>query len=510
MREADRRTIEDLGMPSFTLMESASRSVTSAILERYGPVEGKRVVVACGTGGNGGDGMAVARALANYGARCTTLLVRDDDLRGDTARNLLLLRALGTVEIALAESVDLRAYEGADFYIDALLGTGLTSAPRGTAADLIAWLSERAAPVVSIDVPSGLHADTGQVLGTDRAAVRAEFTVTLAALKPGLLLGEGPEYAGAVEVAEIGVPPQILEAVARETGRVEVTTNALIRRMRPRRAADAHKYSAGLVLAIAGAPGITGAPVMTSEAAARAGAGYVVCACPEAIEPLLAARFTEVATLALPQDGDALDPDAALEALAPKLKKAAALVVGPGLGTHDATQRFVRRLLRETDLPFVLDADGLNAFAGRAEELAEVTQGRAILTPHAGEFARLAGDDVDLSDRLEIARAYAQRWNAVLILKGMPSVIGLPGGRAYVNGTGGPALATAGTGDVLAGMCAGFLAQGASPEAAAVCATHIGGAAADRFSRHSDPASLVASDLLRELPTTLQALSSSP
>lgn len=506
MRAADRYTIETFGLPGFTLMETAGRGAAALIEERFGPLRGRRVVICCGKGNNGGDGLVVARVLSERGARVDVLTpAAAEDLSADAAHNLRLLQRLadhaprGSLHLHLRHTPDaLGAFEGADLYVDALLGTGLTSALRPPLIDYVRWLNERPAPVVALDLPTGLHSDTGVVLGE---AVRATLTVTMGALKAGLFLGEGPLRAGHVAVVDIGLPGFVLERLRREPGCGLRATDEAIRAWLPERPPDAHKYSVGLALVVGGSPDFTGAPVMASEAAARAGSGYVLCACPASARAAIAAHLTEVATVPLPDDADGLRTEGHA-VLARWLERARALLVGPGLGRRPGTGAFVRDLLRATDVPVVLDADGLQALAGHTDLLSRHAAGRWILTPHAGEFRRLAGDDVDLTDRLRTARTFAERWNVVLLLKGMPSVVACPDGTAYV-APAHPALATAGTGDVLAGLCAGLLAQGMPPERAAVAALHLGAAAAEHYAARHDPRSLVATDLIRALPVVL-------
>ncbi|WP_456428232.1 NAD(P)H-hydrate dehydratase [Rhodocaloribacter sp.] len=509
MRAADRFTIETYGLPGYTLMESAGRGAAECIEAHFGSMRGKTVVVLCGKGNNGGDGLVVARVLYGRGARVRVVtLAEEDAMSVDAAHNLGLLRRLaehddaGRLHLSLFRDVEgLEAFRHADLYVDALLGTGLTSALRAPIRDLVAWMNAQPAPVVALDVPTGLHTDTGEVLGE---AVTAAMTVTMGALKTGLLVGEGPVRAGRVEVVDIGIPDFVIERVRKAPGCALQPADAAVRAWLPERPPDAHKYSVGLALIVAGAPGFTGAPVMASQAAARVGSGFVVCACPGPIRPTLAAKLTEVTTVGLPVDeAGAILVDEALDAMAERMSKARALLVGPGLGRAPGTQAFVRTLLRRTDLPVVLDADGLVALAGHTELLAERARGRWILTPHAGEFKRLAGDDVDLTDRVRTAQHYAEKWDVVLLLKGMPSVVAAPDGTAYVNATGNPALATAGTGDVLAGLAVGLLAQGLAPAEAAAAALHLGGAAADRYAARFDPRAMVATDLLGQLPHVL-------
>jgi NAD(P)H-hydrate epimerase len=507
MREADRTTIEDFGVPGFTLMESAGRGAADVIAEAYGPLANQAVLVLCGKGNNGGDGLVVARQLLARNAIVHVVLTAEPDaLRDDPAQNLALLQQLTDAErdrlrIHSLDTIDdldeLAARVRPTLLVDALLGTGLTSALREPIHSIVTWMNERPVPTVALDVPTGLHSDTGAVLGT---AVIADRTITMAALKAGLLVGDGPRVAGTLDVLEIGIPRHALAQAAQANGCAHLLTDAAIRPWLPRRTHDAHKYTAGMALVVGGAPEYTGAPVMASRAAARAGAGYVACAAPSRVQPALAGRTAEIPTRALPDDAEGIQPDAALDALDDLLDKARALLVGPGLGSAASTARFARHLLRTTDLPTVIDADGLNALAGHMDDAADYAQGSWILTPHAGEFRRLADDDVDLDDPIRTAQMYAARWNCVLVLKGMPSVVAGPDGAVFVNRTGNPALATAGTGDVLAGLCVSFLAQGVPPTQAACCALHLGGAAADRYAAHTDARTMMALDLLDHLP----------
>lgn len=495
----------EMGLPGLLLMETAGRGAAHVLRRRHPDTARSRATVFCGRGNNGGDGFVMARTLAGWGAHVQVFLMDDEAAHAPDARHhLALLRSAQPyfgerLRIDRFDSlVQVAASRRPDVIVDALLGTGLRAALRSPYDALVDWINEQEALRVALDLPSGLHAETGAVLGT---AVRAHLTATMAARKPGLVLGEGPACAGEVVVVDIGVPPGLLAAQLEAHGGAYQTTDRWMRAHLPRRAADAHKYSAGLVVALAGSPGLTGAPVMASHAAARAGAGYVVCTCPESAQATLAAHFVEVATLPLPEGPAGLDPDGALPTMEEKLGKAQALLVGPGLGRESGTQETIRRVLTHFDGPAVIDADGLAALS--PDFLAAHAAGRWVLTPHAGEFARLAGD-VPLDDRVAVVRAHARQWNSVLVLKGMPSVVGLPDGRVVVAGAGSPALATAGTGDVLAGLVAGFMAQGAEPAVAALCALHAGGRAAERWTRSRAAASMRATDLLALIPRILR------
>lgn len=503
MRAADQQTIDTFGLPSLTLMETASRAACAAVEARFGAWAGKRVVVLAGKGNNGGDGLVMARVAYTRGADVTVVQFGGREAMTEgTRHNAALLDTLAEhdadkrLRLRRASDTATDVLAAADLVIDAMLGIGLSSAVRQPMRAWVDALNASDVPVVAVDIPTGLHADTGVVLG---AAIGAELTVTMAAHKAGLLMGRGPDHTGEIVVADIGVPPHIMAAVQAETPTYRIT-DELVRSWLPQRPRDGHKFTSGTVLAVAGSPGLTGAPVMTATAAARAGAGYVICACPETVQPLLAAKFTEIMTLGLPMAGDGIDSEAAQRVLADKLSRADVLLVGPGLGRAAPTSAFVRRMLSASPLPCVLDADGLNAFIGHTDQLAERSQGRWVLTPHEGEFKRWAGADVDLTDRIATARRYAAQWNATLVLKGNPSVIAEPAGPVYVATAQSPSLATAGTGDVLAGISAGLIAQGCSPFHAAVCALHLTGRAAEAYTATHPPNTMLATDLFDYVP----------
>lgn len=520
MRGADEATIGDLGIPSFTLMESAGRAAATEIEQFLGSrPQGTTdpaawtIVVLAGKGNNGGDGLVAARVLHARGATVHVYQVGAvDDLSDDTRANHRLLERLRDEDgdhrlhlHGLADARSMAQLSTPTVFIDALLGTGLTAAVREPIASLVDWLNAQAVPVVALDIPTGLHSDYGTPLGV---AVRADLTVTMAARKVGLLINQGASHAGRVVPVEIGIPSFVLERAAEESGGARLLDAAAVRRWWPRRSPDAHKYSAGFALVVGGAPGMTGAPRMAAQAAARIGAGYVTCACPASVEPALSQRVTSITTLALPEvsGGDGLDPDQALDALAERVSKADALLVGPGLGRATGTARFVRALLLDTEMPVVIDADGLNALAAAPDFLAQHGRPSWLLTPHTGEFSRLAGTDVDFDDRVGAVQHYADTWNCTVLLKGMPSLVARPGGPVVINPTGNAALATAGTGDVLAGFCAGLMAQGLAAEQAACCALYAGGAVADAYAATRHAASCTAPDLIDDLPSVLHHL----
>lgn len=504
MRAADAATIDGWGLPGRVLMETAGRALAAAAERHALPPRGpRRAVVLCGTGNNGGDGFVAARVLLARGWHVAVLSLRGDDT-GDAGAHLALLQRLASGSpLRFAEPGDLDAArperEPADVIVDALLGIGATGALRAPHAALAAWANAHPAPVVAADVPSGLDAATGRAAA---GTIQAAATVAFGALKTGLILGDGPGLAGDVTVAEIGIPAAEITARA-DAWRAD---DAWVAAALPRRAADAHKYSAGTALCMVGSRAFSGAAVLSTGAALRAGAGAVVAAVPESVAPTLDAWHAEVMAARLPEtDGGGLTRRA-LDAVLARLDRADALLVGCGLGRDDETQALVRDLVLGSDLPLVLDADGLDAFAGQADRLAG-RRAPLLLTPHLGELRRLLGDTAfEPHDRIAAVRALAARWNAVVLLKGMPSVLASPDGAVRVGPPGEPALATAGTGDVLAGLAAGLAAQGLGLFDAATCALALGAAAARLWSRDRAPSAAGAADLLALLPAARAAL----
>ena len=500
MREADRLTIEEYGIPGFTLMETAGRAAAESIENTWGAAAELKVACFCGKGNNGGDGYVVARILYLHGASVDVFSVAGaGDLTKDAARNYRLLTQLAQHDEdhrLRLHKIDLDRLDGAgrfDLIVDALLGTGLRQELREPYRRLAQWINAKKSPVVSIDIPTGLHTDTGIVLGD---CIRADLTVTMGALKTGLMVGEGPRYTGRIETAEIGIPNHLLDQVSTSKDCARIVTTETIRSWLPRRRHDAHKYGVGMAFVVAGSEGLTGAATLASTAAARSGAGAVVCATPDRVQPILAQKMTEVMTLALPSSLAGIEMQSVKAILQPALEKASALLIGCGMGRRPATQAFIRSLLSQTTLPSVIDADGLNAFAEFTDMLPKYAGRQWILTPHLGEFKRLTGEDVNPINRVASVRHYARTWNCILVLKGAPSIVADPDGNVYINPTGNSALATAGTGDVLAGLCTGFLAQGLLPVQAALTALYIGGKAADMYTRSNNPLTMLAGDLI--------------
>jgi NAD(P)H-hydrate epimerase len=473
------------GIAVDALMRAAGTAVAHAAIELLGGAYGARIVVVCGKGNNGGDGLVAARALARRGARVTASLPLGPANEGAAAR---ALAAYGGDVVALDALPNVLA--GADLAIDAIFGVGLTRAPAGEALRAVEALDAAPCPVLAVDVPSGVDADRGRIPG---AAVDALVTVTFGGHKPGLLFAPGAGRAGDVLVRDIGMPDDLVDATAWALEGRDVA--ALL----PRREPDANKYRSGVAMLVCGSRTMPGAAVLASAACARSGAGLVMLAAQPDVCALAVERSPEIVTVPLPESPEGVLDEKGLEAIRERIGRAGALAVGPGLTRHLATAVAVRELVAEAQAPLVLDADGLNAFEHDREALAARAY-PTVLTPHEGEYARLAGKPVD--DRLRDAVDLADRTGAVVLLKGAGTVIASPDGRLAVNTTGGSNLASAGTGDVLTGIIAALLARGLEPFYAAACAAFLHGAAADSVARDT----LRAGDVLDALPPIFEAL----
>jgi ADP-dependent NAD(P)H-hydrate dehydratase / NAD(P)H-hydrate epimerase len=461
------RASQERGIAVETLMENAGRAVAEAAVRLAGGRYGKRVVVVCGKGNNGGDGLVAARYLDGWGSRVTVLrLDRRDAFREPAATNLTRLER-SSVRVRPSSSEALaRELARVDVAIDAIFGTGFRGSPEGVSGSAIEALANSGVPVVAVDIPSGVNGETGAVDGT---AVDADITVTFGAAKPGVILLPGAEHAGVVEVADIGFPDDLLH------GDVWLIEDTDVATWLPARQAETHKRSAGYAVVIGGSRAMTGAVGLMARAAYRSGAGLVAAAVPDSILSVVQTMVREAVFAPLPET-DAGTVVNGSERLIEVLGQADAVALGPGMTTDERTSAWIREFVRSVDIPIVLDADGLNAFAGRVAELAD-RHADLILTPHAGEFARLAGVDAgDVgSDRIGHVRKLAAETEAVVLLKGSRTLIASPDGSVRVNPTGGSFLATGGTGDVLTGMIAGLLARGVAPADAASAAAYIHG-----------------------------------
>jgi hydroxyethylthiazole kinase-like uncharacterized protein yjeF len=485
------------GVAVGSLMENAGAAVARACVAVAGGIYGRRAVVVCGKGNNGGDGLVAARHLDRWGMGVTVVLLAEPAaLQGAAALNFRRFDGRDGRWLRYSPAVLERELARADVVVDAVFGTGYRGEPEGPFEEAIGAIVA-SCPVVAVDIPSGVDGETGAVRGV---AVRADLTVALGALKPGVVFHPGATFAGEVRVADIGIPSDLVRSDLWMLERDDVAG------LLSPRAAESHKRASGVVLVVAGSRAMTGAAVLCASAAYGAGAGLVVLAAPEGILPVVETAVTEATFLPLPETLEGTIAEEAWSALEERLGNVDAVAIGPGLTTNPQTATLVRRLVASSPVPLVLDADGLGAFAGRGGELADRVS-EMVVTPHAGEFGRLVGlssADV-LEDRVGHARKAAAEFRCAVLLKGSRTVVAEPDGRVRVNPTGGPYLATAGTGDVLTGAIAAFLARGLGPADAAVLAAYAHGAAG-RLAAVQRGEGTVASDVLDALPATLTSL----
>jgi ADP-dependent NAD(P)H-hydrate dehydratase / NAD(P)H-hydrate epimerase len=499
MRDADRRTIEEIGIPSIVLMENAGRQVVAAMEARIDSLPEARVAILCGRGNNGGDGFVVARVLHQRGVEVQVFVVGSaGEIRGDARINLDILGRLGLTVVEIASEEDWEAHgssvAGYDVIVDALFGTGLSAPLSGLAETVVSDVNAMGLPIVSVDLPSGLSADRPDVIG---ACVDASLTVTLTSPKLPLVVPPGASHAGDLVIADIGIPDEVIDSVGGP--RVEVLTRGEVRAVVQPRASDSHKGEFGHVLVVSGSRGKTGAAHLAAMGALRSGAGLVTVATPRSCQATVAAMGAEYMT-------EGLDETPAGTVAATALDRVLALpadviAVGPGLGTGTEVRQFVRGLLDRSGVPLVLDADALNAFAGEASSLAGREGLDIIITPHPGEMARLTGRQTNevQADRIEAARALAISNRLYVVLKGHRTVIATPEGTVVINTTGNPGMASGGAGDVLTGMIAAWLAQLLDAEAACRLGVYLHGAAGDLAEADEGEVAMTAGDILSHL-----------
>ncbi|WP_293840094.1 NAD(P)H-hydrate dehydratase [uncultured Phascolarctobacterium sp.] len=480
MKALDVQAQNDYAMPGILLMDNAAQAVAEAVHEALTALEGERVVIFCGGGNNGGDGLGAARWLQSYGVSVRAFIVGAalDAVQGDAALELAMFtKAGGRVEALSTEDdwvlAELAASK-ADVLVDALLGTGFHGELEGDVLRACELLNKSEKYILAVDVPTGVNADNGAV---SENAVRADHTVTMALVKTGLLLYPGREYCGDIELADISMPVKLVEEYQSDKYRL---TDEIVRELLPLRKANAHKGDAGRVVICAGSPGYTGAAALASYAAVKAGAGLVSLYTPLSSRDVLAIKLTEVMVHGLLERMPGILGGGAASDVASNAEAADVLAIGPGLGTSESTQETVRTILQKITTPVVIDADALTALAGHTEILAAM-QAQKVLTPHPGEMARLTGLEIAEieADRINVAKKYAEEWQAIVVLKGAPTVIGCPNGTVYVNSTGNSSLATGGSGDVLTGIIAGLAAQEISLQEAAICGVYLHGLAAE-------------------------------
>lgn len=506
IREMDSLTIKSLGIPGTVLMENAARGAVRAFLDHFNPPPGSQVLILCGRGNNGGDGYVMARYLHGKGMKVSVFLMGTmNTVSGDALVNLRILKGMGTEvkEIDDDEKCAIVRDEikKSAYIIDGLLGTGLNSDVRGRFGQVIDDINSSGRPVLAIDIPSGLNADTGQIMGR---AVKADITVTFGYAKPGLMVYPGAGISGRIIITDIGIPCEISCSIKKRYNLIEPCD--FIGKLCSE-GEDVHKGTRGHVCIIAGSSGKTGAAALTAMGAMRTGAGLVTVGVPVSLNHILEQKLTEAMTAALPETPEQSLSTDALDDILMLLKGKAVLALGPGLSTYPDTVKLVIEILKKNSLPAVLDADALSALSLVPESL-EYMNKKTILTPHPGEMARLTGLTVkEIQDnRVEIARQYSEKWGCIIVLKGARTIVAEPGGMIHINITGNPALACGGSGDVLTGIISGLLARGLSPLEAAAGGVCIHGMAADSLARKSGNSGILAGEVADAVPCQMDML----
>ena len=498
MKEIDRVAIEEWGIPSTVLMEQAARG----LLWELADVEGDRAVIFAGPGNNGGDGVALAGLLRKEGWQVRCFLVGDRAKMTDDTREMeRRLAELGGVLEAFDPENEEQKYAamGADAVVDALFGVGLNSPLREPAASAVRLINSCTGLVVSADVPSGVEADTGRVLGD---AVRADVTATFSLAKPGLYVGKGRLCAGRVVVYDIGIPEEIVDTQKFDTYRV---TPDLVKWWFPQRPADGHKGTFGEVLVAGGSRGYTGAPVLAARGALRTGAGLVTVAVPQSVYSIAAVKCDEAMVMPVKCREDGRLGEESAKPLMGLMVKKDAILLGPGMGHCGGTENLLLEVLPAVPYPMVVDADGINALAGHMYLLEARRQSPTILTPHDGEFERMGGD-LSSGDRLGAARAFAKAHGCILVLKGHNTIVAVPNGTCFVNDTGNSGMAKGGSGDVLGGMILALLGQKMNPVRAAVCAVYLHGRAGDLAAADKGEYGMLPTDLIEQIPYAIKEL----
>lgn len=502
MAKIDGWAISKLGIPGTVLMENAGRGCVD-VLEDYFALDDIRALIICGKGNNGGDGFVVARHLHNRGAEVKiAVLGNANDLKGDALLNYRIAKKADydirhTTNISRLKNI----YQtfAPNVIIDAIFGTGFEGTPKGIYKGAIKLMNSADAFILSIDIPSGINGDDGQF---HKACVIADATATMCLPKRGNYLYPGRAFCGDLYTIDIGIPYELIN-----NDFPQVTEYDDILSLIPYRPPDGNKGTFGQVLIIAGARGFSGAAAMAAHAALKVGAGLVRLAAPSGIMDALEAKLLEVVKIPLEQTPAETISPKATESLRPFLKVSEAIVIGPGITTHPQTAEFIHDILPKINVPMIIDADAINIVAHDRSIMKKI-RAPFILTPHPGELARL----IDMTPRainrrrIDLAAEYARKFKCILVLKGAPTVIAGPDGAAYVNPTGNSGLASAGSGDVLVGMIAGFLGQGLSPLNAAVTAVFLHGLCADLAMEESNEYTLTAHDLIDQTPGAMNYL----
>lgn len=494
IRQVERAAYET-GMPPLRLMENAGSAAARIIRENYS-VKGKRIVIICGKGNNGGDGFVVARKLRDYGADTRIVLASDMPATPEASEMRIRARDIGIPIVSYrTEPTSVSALiKSADIIVDAIFGIGFRGAVQTPMDSLIRFICAVGRPVVSLDIPSGANADTGVV---DGDCIRADITVSFISLKPAHIIWPAVSFCGRVITADIGITEEAINSIDTKLYSIDKED---IKHLFGKRKRDCHKGNFGTALSVCGAVGMSGAAQIAASAAVRCGAGIVKCAVPEGVYIPVAGYMPEYMVYPMPQTKNGGMSLAACDKIFDLSQKCTAMLIGCGLGTDAETVNLVKTLLKKTNKPVIIDADGINAVAADISIL-ERMSAPAVLTPHPGEMARLCGVTAKeiQSDRFKYARNFARQYNVTLLLKGSNTIVACADGQTYVNLTGSPAMATAGSGDMLSGMILSFAAQGMELTDAVKSAVYFHGLAGERAAEKYSQRFVTPSDMINEL-----------
>lgn len=513
MREIDRITIEDYGIPSLVLMERAGLTVAKRVKDLC---PNKKILILCGSGNNGGDGIVAARNLHNWGLNVNVVILSDEDsLSPDCRKQYEIVKKIG-LSMKFSTEIKERDIHGTGFIVDAIFGTGLNREVEDKVAKVIRLINNYRGMnrvfVLSVDIPSGISSDTGVILGE---AIKADFTVTFGLPKVGHFLYPGADHTGRLFIEDIGFPLELLKA---ERLKINLIDKELIYDLIPERPRYSHKGDYGHVLVVGGSKGKTGAAFMTAKACLRSGAGLVTIGVPESLLDVFQEKATEEMTLPLKDNKGIISKDAIQGILDFITERADVLAIGPGLGVSSDTKVLIDELILKSPVPMVIDADGLNSLSSK--EILKKAKSPIIITPHPGEMARLLGQESRVKeqkteknireeierDRINTALSFSKETGTYVVLKGVPTIVADPEGNTYINTTGNPGMATAGTGDVLTGIISSFLGQGLNPLEASLLGVYIHGLAGDLAASEKGYHSLIATDIINSFPKAFLSL----
>ena len=500
MRQVDRKSIQELGIPEMVLMENAGKAVVEFLQEQFKELDKKSITIIAGTGNNGGDALVAARYLHCMGIAVKVFIYGERELSPSAQQNYEILSRLPVKIYWLDSENSMHLFKVtvnySDILLDGLLGTGINRDVSGRAEQIIDIVNRRSCIKVAIDIPSGLNGDNGEIWGR---CLKADYTVALAQPKRGHMLSKGVKYCGKLVIKDIGIPEEIYEELGLNCQIIDDTYRQVWKEPRSR---TSHKGTYGHLLAIGGSMGMSGAITLTAQAALRSGVGLVSCAVPDAVQLHVAVNVPEA--MVQPMPGGRQVEEESVEMLPELLRGKKAVVVGPGMGNSETVGQLISQLLQNCRCAMVVDADGLNTADSWLEQVREAS-GPVILTPHPGEMSRLTGLETSYiqSNRMVVAQEFAEKHKVWVVLKGANTIIATPNGKLYMNITDSPALAVAGSGDVLTGMIGAFLAQGMQPDEACCCAVYLHGLAGQAVAERIGEISSKAGDLVDAIPIIL-------